>query len=205
MGNRETALIVVDAQVDFMPGGALPVPEGDQIVPVVNSLLGRFNLDVFTLDRHPPGHVSFASRWGKDVLEKVTTKEGQEQVLWPDHCVVGTEGQKLHCNLDYTEGLMVVIHKGEDLKFDSYSAFKDDGGRPTRLSSVLSNRWINDLVICGLAIDYCVKATVLDARHVIMPVRVVLDACRGVTPETTEAAIKEMEAAGAVMVRSADL
>jgi nicotinamidase/pyrazinamidase len=207
MSNRNTALIVVDAQKDFMPGGALPVPGGDEIVPVVNELLKQYHVRAFSMDTHPYGHVSFASRWDKDVLDKVVTQYGMDQILWPDHCIFGTPGWALHEGIKYTGG--DIITKGFSPEFDSYSAFRDDGGGDTSLPGILYERFIDDLVICGLATDYCVKATVLDAinpeRSAFANIKVVLDACRGVNPETTKEAIKEMEDAGAVMVQSKDI
>lgn len=193
------ALIVVDAQNDFMPGGSLAVPEGDQIVQTVNKLIDEFDDDrypiFFTRDAHPANHGSFASEQG---IEPFTMGElsGDPQMLWPDHCIVGTRGFEICGSIEtplHTKYLLV--DKGMDPKRDSYSGFADAGGRATELLMSLVKLGVktgDELYICGLATDYCVKATALDAARLGFKVRVILDACRGVAAESMVRAIYEM-------------
>jgi nicotinamidase/pyrazinamidase len=176
------ALLIVDFQNDFTPGGALAVPGGDEIAAPLESLLDRFDLVVATRDWHPPDHGSFGNPW-------------------PVHCVQGTPGAELHPSLDRTQ-VDVVVDKGQDPEGDGYSAFES-----TNLGDLLRERGVDRLYVAGLATDYCVKNSVLDARREGFDVVVLEDAVRGVDvePGDSERALEEMERAGAVLSRSSDV
>ena len=197
------ALILVDLQYDFMPGGALAVAEGNRVVEIANRLMPHFDLVVATQDWHPAGHVSFASRHGKqpgDVIEL----GGVSQVLWPDHCVQGTHGAELHHALNQTE-IDHVVHKGTDPEIDSYSGFYDNQHRrATGLADYQRERNATDVYVMGLATDYCVKFTALDARQLGFAAHLIEDGCRGVNlnPGDVDAAIQVMAAAGVKVVQS---
>jgi nicotinamidase/pyrazinamidase len=173
-------LIVVDVQNDFCPGGALAVPRGDEIVPIVNRLAARFHNVVLTQDWHPPGHFSFASMHpGKNAFATVPAPYGP-QVLWPDHCVQGTTGAAFHSALDIPHAAL-VLRKGMERKIDSYSAFyENDRTTPTGLSGYLRMRGISRVFLAGLALDFCVRYSAEDARREGFAVFVVEDACRGI-------------------------
>ena len=197
------ALLLVDLQNDFMPGGALPVPQGDQVVPVANRLLGRTPLAFASQDWHPKGHGSFASSHpGKKPFD-VTDLHGLKQTLWPDHCVQGTPGAELHKELQ-TARIAQVVRKGTDPRVDSYSAFFDNAERHrTQLDAVLRGRGVDELAVMGLATDFCVRATVLDARKLGYRVLLVADGCSAIgSPDT---ALREVSAAGAQIVTSDQL
>ena len=202
------ALIIVDVQKDFLPGGNLAVPGGDEIVAVINRLAKVYADDgnpIFvTMDSHPQNHKSFASNHeGKSPLD-VIELNGIAQVLWPDHCVEGTEGHELADGLEIPEPF-TIIKKGMDPEYDSYSGFKDANGSATPLASLIAESLgVFPLVdVCGLATDFCVRATALDAYDHENHTRVVLDACRGVdAPPGTEAAIREMLAEGIDLLHS---
>lgn len=186
--NNNSALILVDIQNDFCPGGSLAVKEGDEIVPVVNELQRRFALVVATKDWHPVGHSSFAT-------------------LWPPHCVQETAGAEFVAGLD-TSRLARVFLKGADPEVDSYSGFFDNKrGRATGLGDYLRERGVTDVTIVGLATDYCVKYTALDARLLGFNTTVVADACRGVEVQEgdTARAVEEMAAAGVHITESRQL
>ena len=176
-------LLVVDVQNDFCPGGALAVPSGDQIVPLVNRLAGRFAHIVMTQDWHPPGHSSFASAHpGSQLFETIEVQYGA-QTLWPDHCVQGTAGAAFHSGLDIPQ-VELIIRKGYRPGIDSYSAFREnDRKTPTGLASYLRERGFERITICGLALDYCVFFSAIDAREAGFAVSVALDACRGIDLE----------------------
>ena len=182
------ALILVDIQNDFCPGGSLAVEGGDQIVPVVNELQQKFALVVATKDWHPPNHSSFES-------------------LWPPHCVQGTAGAEFVAGLD-TARLAHVFLKGTDVEVDSYSGFFDNGHRrATGLGDYLRARGVTRVTVAGLATDYCVKFTALDALRLGFETTVVEDACRGVEVNAgdTARAVEEMRAAGARVVESREI
>jgi nicotinamidase/pyrazinamidase len=164
MKNRK-ALVVVDMQNDFMEGGSLGVKGSHSILPVVNSLLSKFGLVIFTKDWHPSNHKSFASQHeGKDIFDKIDLN-GLEQTLWPDHCVQNTIGSDLHSDIDFSkiDGDFYIFKKGTDPEVDSYSGFYDNGRRTsTGLKEFLEDRGISDIFICGLAGDYCCKNTAID-------------------------------------------
>ncbi|MEZ5805448.1 MAG: bifunctional nicotinamidase/pyrazinamidase [Rhizobiaceae bacterium] len=174
------ALIVIDVQTDFCPGGALAVAGGDEIVPLVNRLIEAFDNVVLTQDWHPAGHSSFASTHpGKSPFETIEMAYGP-QTLWPDHCVQGTAGALFHKDLVWTKG-QIVIRKGFRSAIDSYSAFREnDHTTTTGLAGYLRERGIGSLTLAGLATDYCVAFSALDARAEGFDVTVRLDACRAI-------------------------
>jgi len=197
------ALILVDLQPDFLPGGALAVSDGDAVLPVAADLAGRFDLVVATQDWHPADHGSFAVNADGEV-GGLGELAGLPQVLWPVHCVQGSPGAQLHDSVDRGR-LAAVFQKGTDPAVDSYSGFFDNGRRgDTGLSAWLRARGVTRTVICGLATDYCVKFTALDAVAEGFDVVVVSDACRGVelTPGDVAAAWGELRAAGVRIVDS---
>ena len=167
-------------QNDFCPGGALAVPQGDEIVPVVNRLARRFAHVVLTQDWHPPGHRSFASAHpGKQPFETVDVEYGA-QTLWPDHCVRGTSGAGFHPGLDIPQ-IELILRKGYRAGIDSYSAFREnDRKTPTGLAGYLRERGFERITLCGLALDYCVFFSAIDARGAGFEVTVALEACRGI-------------------------
>ena len=200
------ALILVDIQNDFCPGGALAVPHGDEVIPVANRLQKKFGLVAATQDWHPRGHASFASTHGKPVYSAISI-HGAPQTLWPDHCVQGTHGAELAAALDPTR-IARVFQKGTDPGIDSYSGFLDaDHKHSTGLADYLRKRNVTDVYIAGLATDYCVKYTALDAAKLGFRTNVIEDACRGVNvnPGDSESALREMRAAGVKIIRSGDL
>lgn len=198
------ALLVVDVQNDFCPGGALPVPRGDEVVPVINRLCARFPVVVASQDWHPKDHVSFASNHpGKQVLDVVEV-EGQPQVLWPDHCVAGSWGADFHPGLE-TCFFRMIIRKGTDPRVDSYSAFRDNRkDRVTGLAGFLRELGVTAVTVVGLATDYCVAATALDAVELGFGARVFLPACRavGAPPGHTEKTLERLRQAGVTLIES---
>jgi nicotinamidase/pyrazinamidase len=176
----DEALIVIDMQNDFCPGGALAVAGGDTIVPLVNALIARFNHVALTQDWHPAGHSSFASTHpGKSPFETATMPYGA-QTLWPDHCIQGSAGAEFHPALDWTRA-EIVIRKGFRREIDSYSAFfENDRTTPTGLGGYLRERGIARLTLAGLATDFCVAFSALDAVRQGFETTVLLDACRGI-------------------------
>ncbi|MGF6155306.1 nicotinamidase/pyrazinamidase [Ensifer sp. KUDG1] len=176
----DKALIVVDVQNDFCPGGALGVAGGDEIVPMINGLIDRFEHVVLTQDWHPAGHSSFASSHpGKNPFEMIAMPYGA-QTLWPDHCVQGSAGAEFHPALEWTRAEL-LIRKGFRPQIDSYSAFfENDRRTPTGLSGYLRDRGIKKVTLCGLATDFCVAFSALDAVTQGFSTSVVLDACRGI-------------------------
>ncbi|MGA1796684.1 MAG: bifunctional nicotinamidase/pyrazinamidase [bacterium] len=197
------ALIIVDVQNDFCPEGAIPVNEGDHIVPVINRIGDLFDVVVFTQDWHPKNHVSFASTHGKKPGEVIDV-DAIPQILWPDHCIQNTWGARLHEGLIVREGDF-MLHKGTDPRVDSYSAFFDNRRiNKTPLDDYLHDRGIGELFISGLATDYCVKFTALDALELGYSVTVIRDGVRGVDLNLgdVDRAFKEMEHKGARIITS---
>lgn len=201
------ALIIVDIQNDFLPDGALAVPHGDEIIPVVNRIQPRFDLVVATQDWHPPDHGSFAPNHpGKKIHDQVELN-GLPQTLWPVHCVQNTPGAELAPGLD--RGCIAkIFQKGTDPGIDSYSGLFDNGHRKsTGLGEWLKERGVTQVFVCGLATDYCVKFTALDAVQFGFKTTLIEDASRGVNirPNDVSEAIEELKRAGIQVVTSADL
>jgi nicotinamidase/pyrazinamidase len=200
------ALIVVDVQNDFCPGGRLAVQKGDEVVPLVNALAKRFENVVLTQDWHPAGHQSFAtSHPGSKPFDSIKLAYG-EQVLWPDHCVQGTDGAALHKDLAVPHA-QLVIRKGWRRDVDSYSAFLEaDRKSRTGLEGYLDERGVKRVFVCGLATDFCVAWTALDARKLGYKAGVIEDACRAIDLQgSLAAAWEKMKRAGVGRLQSADL
>jgi nicotinamidase/pyrazinamidase len=201
------ALIIVDLQNDFLPGGALAVPHGDEVLPLANELQRRFDLVVATQDWHPPDHGSFAANHpGKKPGDRVML-DGIEQILWPVHCVQETHGAEFAASFD-TSRIAHVFHKGTDPQIDSYSTFFDNAHRrETGLADYLKERSIRNIYLMGLALDYCVKYSTLDARQLGFNAHVILDGCRGIDlePGDVDRALNEMKRIGAILLQSREL
>ena len=201
-----TVLIIVDAQYGFMPGGGLAVADGDAIVPVINRIVPRFANVVLTQDWHPADHISFAANHpGRAPFETITLPYG-EQVLWPTHCVQGTRDAALHDELCVPQA-QLIIRKGFHCDVDSYSAFMEaDRRTSTGLAAYLKARGISKLYLCGLATDYCVAWSALDARAAGFEATVIEDACRAIDLNGSLArAWADMAAAGVGRVQSTDI
>jgi len=199
-------LLVVDVQNDFIPGGALPVKEGDLIVPLVNRLGASFEHVILTQDWHTPGHISFASvHAGKKPFETTQLAYGT-QVLWPDHCVQGTAGADFHKDLKIPHAEL-IIRKGYRKQMDSYSAFFEaDGKASTGLTGYVKDRGFTQVYLVGLATDFCVCWSALDARKVGLGASVIEDACRGIdTQGSLAAAWDQMNKAGVKRIKSSDI
>ncbi len=203
--NGRDCLLVIDVQNDFCPGGALAVPDGDAVVPVINRLGTRFAHRVFTQDWHPADHLSFASNHpGKAAFDTAELSYG-EQILWPDHCVQGTAGADFHPALETAAGEL-VLRKGFRPALDSYSAFfENDRRTPTGLSGYLRARGFERVFLAGLALDFCVAYSAFDARREGFEAFVIEDACRAIDLDGSLAAATErLEGVGAGRVVSAD-
>lgn len=200
------ALILVDIQNDFCPNGALAVNDGDKIIPIVNSIMNKFEYIIATQDWHPIDHISFASNNKKNIGELIELN-GQSQVMWPNHCIQNTKGAEFVETLN-TEKITKIFQKGTDKNVDSYSGFFDnDHKSETGLNDYLKSQEIHELYITGLATDYCVKYTVIDALNLGYKVNLVIDAVRGVNinPNDVENSIKEMESLGAKIIKSSEI
>ena len=201
------SLIVVDLQHDFCPGGALAVAGGDAVIPVIDRILPAFDCVVATQDWHPANHLSFAANHAGARVGDVIELGGSPQVLWPIHCVQNTSGASLHRGFDIS-GLDAVFQKGVDPQIDSYSGFFDNGRiRSTGLGDYLNQRGIGTVYICGLATDYCVKATAIDALSLGFETFVISDACRGVNLQIGDdaRALAEIAQAGGKIVSSGQI
>jgi nicotinamidase/pyrazinamidase len=201
-----SALIVVDVQNCFVPGGTLPVAKGDEVVPVINRIAPAFENVVVTQDWHTPGHASFASTHaGKKPFETTKLSYGQ-QVLWPDHCVRGTDDAALHKDLQLPQA-QVILRKGFHEHVDSYSAFEEaDRKTSTGLAGYLRQRGIKTVFVTGLATDFCVAWTALDAKRMGFETYVVEDACRAIDLNgSLDAAWKQMKAKGVKRIQSSDI
>ncbi len=202
------ALLLIDIQNGFCPGGNLPVPEGDLVVPVANRLIdsGRYDLIVASQDWHPAGHGSFASSHpGKKPFE-IGMLSGKPQMMWPDHCVQNSEDAEFHPDL-HIGAVDFVQQKGQNPAVDSYSAFRDnDQAALTGLAAYLRSKHVTELDLCGLATDYCVKFSALDAVEMLpgVSVRFIEDASRGIDPAGVKAAIDDMRARGVTVIGSKD-
>ena len=202
----DAALVVIDVQNDFCPGGALEVPDGDAVVPVINRIASRFHARVLAQDWHPRGHLSFASSHaGKSPFETTPLPYG-EQVLWPDHCVQGTEGAAFHRDLE-TGGADLVLRKGFRPAIDSYSAFyENDRTTSTGLAGYLRDRGISRLFFVGLATDFCVAYSAIDGAREGFEVAVIEDACRGIDLDgSLDAAWEQMADANVTRIDSRSL
>ena len=204
---KRCALIIVDLQNDFCSDGALGVPGGEDIVGVVNALSPRFERVVLTQDWHPKGHVSFASSWpGRSAYDSLEA-DGIAQVLWPEHCVQGSRGAEFRSGLD-TDRASLILRKGFRARLDSYSCFfENDRTTPTGLEGWLRSVGAAELYFAGLATDYCVLYSVLDALRLGFSARVIEDAVRGVDfpPGAAARAVSSMRGAGAIFVKSGAL
>ena len=199
------ALLLIDIQNDFLPGGRLAVPAGDEIIPLVNALQPRFDLVVATQDWHPAGHQSFASSHaGRAPFEQIDL-HGLPQVLWPDHCTQASDGAALAPAL-HTGRIEAIFRKGMHPEIDSYSAFFDNGHRKsTGLADYLRGRGVTEVVVAGLAADYCVYYSALDALAAGFATTVLTDATRAISPEGWAAAQADLRAKGARLVETAQL
>lgn len=203
------ALLLIDIQNGFCPGGNLPVADGDKIVPIANALIenGGYDLIVASQDWHPANHGSFASQHPGKQPFGMGELSGKPQVMWPDHCVQETPDADFHPDLN-TQAFDHVQQKGENPAVDSYSAFRDnDQSATTGLADYLNRQGVTVLDICGLATDYCVSFSALDARDMLpdVKVRFIEDASRGIDPEGIKAAIAAMRAKGIAVVNSSDI
>jgi nicotinamidase/pyrazinamidase len=201
------ALIVVDVQYDFLPGGALAVPGGDEILPVVNKLIDHFDFVVATKDWHPKDHGSFASNHEGKNPGDVIDLNGLDQILWPEHCVQGSQGAEFSNQLT-TSRFNKIFVKGTDSQIDSYSGFYDNGHRKsTGLASYLKGNRIEEVFVVGLAGDYCVKFTALDAVKEGFGTFLVKDGTRPVNlqPDDFDKAVNEMKENGVIITESKDI
>lgn len=196
------ALLVVDIQYDFLEGGALAVPDGNQIIPVVNKLQDKFDLVVATQDWHPSNHKSFASNHpGKNLFDKIILN-GIEQMLWPDHCVQESYGAEFHKDLS-TKKVEVIFRKGMETEIDSYSAFYDNGHiKSTGLAPYLKGRNVNEIFITGLAGDFCVYYSTKDALNEGFKVTVIEDAVRSIDQKNFEQIKQELSQRGVNFITS---
>ena len=205
MYKKRSALLLVDLQPDFMPGGALPVTGGNEIVSPIADLMkaDRFELIVAVQDWHLPEHVSFASNHrGRKAFEKIELY-GHEQILWPDHCVQGTDGANLHPGIPWIRAA-AIIKKAMDAAIDSYSAFQNnwdpkDNRTPTGLAGYLKDRGVEEIFICGLARDFCVRWTAEDALQEGFRVNVIWDLCRSLEPQHDDMLSHELSGRGVEM------
>ncbi len=200
------ALLLIDMQNGFCPGGNLAVPDGDSVIPIANRLIreGGYDVVAASQDWHPANHGSFASQHSAKKPFDMGELSGQPQVLWPDHCVQGTPDAEFHPELEVSE-IDYIQQKGENPAVDSYSAFRDnDRAALTGLAAYLRAQQITELDICGLATDYCVKFSAFDAREMLpeVNVRFVSDASRGIDPQGVRDAISEMRGRGIDIVTS---
>ncbi len=202
----QDVLLVVDVQNDFCPGGALAVPDGDAVIPVIHRIAAKFEHIVLTQDWHSPRHLSFASAHpGKHPFEQIQVGYG-EQTLWPDHCLQGTRGAEFHPALHLPRAEL-ILRKGFDPEIDSYSAFfENDRQTGTGLAGYLRERGLTRVFIAGLAYDYCAAYSALDARRLGLPAIIIRDACRAIDLNGSVAVMeKEFARAGVVLIESAEL
>jgi nicotinamidase/pyrazinamidase len=204
--SERDVLLVVDVQKDFCTGGRLAIPRGEEVVPMVNALMGRFQHVILTQDWHPADHRSFASNCpGRNVFETIPVEYG-EQTLWPDHCVQGTSGAEFHPGLNTTSAEL-ILRKGFRREIDSYSAFRENDRRtPTGLGGYLRERGISRIIIAGLALDFCVRFSAEDARHQDFEVAVIENACRGIDLDGSVAVTRRLlSTLGVALLSSEDL
>jgi nicotinamidase/pyrazinamidase len=202
----EDALLVIDVQNDFLPGGALAVADGDAIIPLVDRLARAFENVVVTQDWHPRGHASFASSHPDSKPFDVVELPYGNQVLWPDHCVQGSSGALVHFALEAQDRAFAILRKGANAMVDSYSAFTEADGLTTGLAALLRARGIERVFACGLATDFCVAYSALDARAAGFETFVIDDACRAIDADgSLAAAWGRMEAAGVRKIQARDV
>lgn len=196
------ALIIVDVQNDFLPAGALPVKDGDTIIPVINDLQNKFDLVVATQDWHPAGHKSFASSHpGKKVFEEIIL-DGLPQVLWPDHCVQQTFGAEISTALD-TKKIEAIFRKGMDKNIDSYSGFFDNGKKKsTGMADYLKGRGTTSIYVCGLAADYCVYFTALDGLELGFQSTIITDATKAIDENNFKKVLENFKSKGGKEITS---
>lgn len=195
---HKSALILIDLQNDFCKGGALAVPDGDEVIPLANELQTRFDLIVATQDWHPAAHKSFASNHANQKPGEIIELNGVSQTMWPDHCVQHTKGAEFHPRLK-TGKIKKIFQKGMDIEVDSYSAFFDNKRmHQTGLEKYLRDQGVTDVYLMGLATDYCVKFSCLDAVQLNFKTHLIQDACRGVElkPGDVTRALEEMQQSG---------
>jgi nicotinamidase/pyrazinamidase len=204
---ERNALLVTDIQNDFCPGGALPVQEGDKIIPTINKLMDKFYKIIGTQDWHPENHMSFAKNHpGKNEYDIIDI-DGESQVLWPMHCVWGTKGADFHPEI-ITKKFDIIIRKGNNPKIDSYSAFRENDKKTiTGLEGYLKNLGIEQVFLCGLALDYCVFYSAIDSKEIGFETYVILDATRGIDSPTgsIEKALDSMQDTGIKIIESKDV
>ncbi len=194
------ALVIVDMQYDFLPGGALAVTDGDEVIPVINQIQQDFELIVATQDWHPAGHQSFASSHPGHQTFDVIDLDDVKQVLWPDHCVQGSLGAELSTDLDWRK-VSAVFRKGMDLDVDSYSGFFDNNqAHRTGMAGYLRDLEVKDIYICGLAADYCVYYTARDGQALGFQSHFIANATRPISQEGYEAALQDLSDIGAKIV-----
>jgi len=201
------ALLIVDVQNDFLPGGALAVQDGDKVIPVINRLQEKFEFIVATQDWHPPNHGSFAANHKGHIIGDIVKLDGLDQILWPVHCVQETKGADFPSSL-YTKKWANIIQKGTDVLADSYSGFYDNNRKKdTGLANYLRKHSVKEVYVTGLATDYCVKFTVLDALKEGFKTYLLTDATRAVNirPADFDEAVREMGEAGATIWESTDV
>ncbi len=201
---KNRALIIIDVQNDFCPGGSLAVTGGDEIIPTINKLSGKFERIIATQDWHPHNHMSFAvNHPGKKDFD-VIDYNGTKQVLWPEHCVWGTRGAEFHPDLDI-KNVNLIIRKGSNPWIDSYSAFRENDKKTiTGLEGYLKNLQIKENYLCGLALDYCVFSSTMDSRELGFETYVIIDATRGIdSPEgSIDRSLEEMRKKGIRIINS---
>ncbi|WP_439489507.1 bifunctional nicotinamidase/pyrazinamidase [Algoriphagus sp.] len=207
MNLKNSVLLIVDVQNDFLPGGALAVEKGDEIIPVINALQEKFDFIVSTQDFHPADHGSFAANHKEKNPGEVVELDGLSQILWPVHCVEGSEGAEFHEDLNPIKW-KAIFQKGRNTLVDSYSGFFDNARREdTGLGDFLQREGIMDVYVTGLAQDYCVKFTALDAVALGFKTYLITDATRAVnlSPEDGNKALEEMESGGVILVGSTEI
>lgn len=190
------ALIIVDMQYDFLPGGALAVPQGDEIIAAINNFQEQYDLVVATQDWHPADHLSFASNHENKKPMETIDLNGQPQVLWPDHCIQGSRGARLTSDLN-TNRIEMIVRKGMDRTIDSYSAFFDNGHKKsTGLAGFLMEKAIHKIAVCGLAADFCVYYTAMDALDLGFEVEILLNGTKPIDSEEFKKKLKHFEEKG---------
>lgn len=204
---KNKALVMVDLQNDFCAGGSLAVPDADAIIPIVNKLQAYFDFIIATQDWHPENHVSFATQHPQAAVSDQIMIGDQIQILWPPHCIQQSNGAALHADLNQTR-IKKIFHKGTDPQIDSYSAFYDNAHlRSTGLAEYLQAAQVEDVYLLGLATDYCVKFSALDAIKAGFNVYIIADACRGVElhPGDVASSLQELAALGAHIIHAKDI